>query len=195
MRTRLIIEPYSPLKPTKVSFIFIGPNSLSWAEDLAAVNHVTQAVIRLGSKIESQCRVGGITALNHGLWKPKQLPVIVSYSLISCLSHAFLKVVVYVFHLFRWNEINIKPLFMEIMKCPSLSKSNLKLVRHAPGLMGLSLKNGKHYNGHVLLAHELGHIMGVTDHDGEGSARKCQGKTIMKPSVQEDFTKWSACSR
>ena len=49
MRTRLNIEPYSPLKPTKVGFIFIGPNSLS----LAAVNHVTQAVVRVGSKIGS----------------------------------------------------------------------------------------------------------------------------------------------
>ena len=52
-RTRLNIEPYSPLKPTKVGFIFIGPNSLSRAEDLAAVNHVTQAVVRVGSKIGS----------------------------------------------------------------------------------------------------------------------------------------------
>ena len=42
MRTRLNIEPYSTLKPTKVGFIFIEPNSLSRAEDLAAVNHVTQ---------------------------------------------------------------------------------------------------------------------------------------------------------
>ena len=49
MRTRLNIEPNSPLKPTKVCFIFIGPNSLSRAEDLAAVNHVTQAVVRVGS--------------------------------------------------------------------------------------------------------------------------------------------------
>ena len=49
MRTILNIEPYSPLKPTKVGFIFIGPNSLSRAEDLAAVNHVTQAVVRVGS--------------------------------------------------------------------------------------------------------------------------------------------------
>ena len=53
MRTRLNIEPYSPLKPTKVGFIFIGPYSLSRAEDLAAVNHVTQAVVRVGSKIGS----------------------------------------------------------------------------------------------------------------------------------------------
>ena len=45
MRTRLNIEPYSPLKPTMVGFIFIGPNSLSRAEDLAAVNHLTQAVV------------------------------------------------------------------------------------------------------------------------------------------------------
>ena len=49
MRTRLNIEPYSPLKPTKVGFIFIGPNSLSRAEDLAAVNHGTQAVVIVGS--------------------------------------------------------------------------------------------------------------------------------------------------
>ena len=49
MRTRLNIEPYSPLKPTKVGFIFIGPNSISRAEDLAAVNHVTQAVVKVGS--------------------------------------------------------------------------------------------------------------------------------------------------
>ena len=36
---------------TKVGFIFIGPNSLSRAEDLAAVNHVTQAVVRVGFKV------------------------------------------------------------------------------------------------------------------------------------------------
>ena len=54
MRTRLNIEPYSPLKPIKVGFIFIGPYSLSRAEkDLAAVNHVTQAVVKVGSKIGS----------------------------------------------------------------------------------------------------------------------------------------------
>ena len=45
MRIRLHIEPYSPLKPTKVCFIFINR-----AEDLAAVNHVTHAVVRVGSK-------------------------------------------------------------------------------------------------------------------------------------------------
>ena len=47
--TRLNIEPYSPLKPTEVGFIFIRPNSLSRAEDLDAVNHVTQDVVRVGS--------------------------------------------------------------------------------------------------------------------------------------------------
>ena len=52
-RTRLNFEPYSPLKPTKVGFIFIGPNSLSRTEDVAAVNHGTQAVVRVGSKIWS----------------------------------------------------------------------------------------------------------------------------------------------
>ena len=43
MRTRRNIEPSSPLKPNQVGFIFIGPNSLSRAEDFSAVNHVTQA--------------------------------------------------------------------------------------------------------------------------------------------------------
>ena len=53
MRTRLNIEPFSdsPLKPTKIGFIFIGPNTLGQAEYLAAVSHVTQAVVRVGSKI------------------------------------------------------------------------------------------------------------------------------------------------
>ena len=51
MRTRRNIEPYSPLKPIKVGFIFIGLNSLSRAEYLAAVNHVTQAVVRVGLRL------------------------------------------------------------------------------------------------------------------------------------------------
>jgi len=46
MRIRRNREPYSSLKPTKVGFIFNGPNSLSRAEDLADVNHVTQAVVK-----------------------------------------------------------------------------------------------------------------------------------------------------
>ena len=53
MRTRCNIEPYSLLKPTMVGFIFIGLNS-SRVEDLAAVNHVTQAVVRVESKIGSK---------------------------------------------------------------------------------------------------------------------------------------------
>ena len=57
MRTRRNIEHYSPLKPMEVGFIFIGLISLSRAEDLAAVNHVTQAVVRLESKIGSKSRV------------------------------------------------------------------------------------------------------------------------------------------
>ena len=53
LRKRLNREPNSPLKPTKVGFIFIGPNSLSRAEDFAAVNHVTQADVSILSKIGS----------------------------------------------------------------------------------------------------------------------------------------------
>ena len=51
MRTRLNFEPYSPLKPTMVGFISLGLTPQ--VEDLAAVNHVTQAVVRVGSKIGS----------------------------------------------------------------------------------------------------------------------------------------------
>ena len=57
MRTQLNIEIYSPVKPTKVGVILIGPYSLSLAEDLAAVTHVTQAVVRVGSKIGSSSQV------------------------------------------------------------------------------------------------------------------------------------------
>ena len=53
MRKILNIEPYFPLKPTKVSFIFIGPNSLGQAEELTPVNHMTHAVVRVGLKIWS----------------------------------------------------------------------------------------------------------------------------------------------
>ena len=53
MRPSINIKPYSPRKPTKVGFIFIGPNSLSKVKDLAAVNHVTQAVVRIWLKIGS----------------------------------------------------------------------------------------------------------------------------------------------
>ena len=55
--TRLNIEPYSPLKPTKVGFIFIDSNSLRQAQDITAVNHMKKAVVRVGSKIESESRV------------------------------------------------------------------------------------------------------------------------------------------
>ena len=73
--------------------------------------------------------------------------------------------------------------------------SILSLVRFGAGVMTLKLRNGKHDGAHILLAHELGHLMGVKDHDGTKSARECRGKTIMKPTVEPDFTKWSACSR
>jgi len=72
MRTRRNIEPYSPLKPTKLSFVFIGPNSLSRAEDLPAVNHVTQSVVRVGSKIIDWVVFKELRLepkfLNRGLW-------------------------------------------------------------------------------------------------------------------------------
>ena len=57
IRTRRNVKSYSrnqsELKTLEIGFIFIGLNSLSRAEDLAAVNYVTQAVVRVGSKIGS----------------------------------------------------------------------------------------------------------------------------------------------
>ena len=61
--------------------------------------------------------------------------------------------------------------------------------------MTLSLENGKHDRGHILLAHELGHILGVKVHDGTESAIGCRGNTIMTPTVADDHLKWSECSR
>ena len=68
IRTRLNIKPYSSLKPTKVGFIFIGPNSLSRAKDLTAVNHVTQAVVVLGLIVGFKELWLKPKFLNRGLW-------------------------------------------------------------------------------------------------------------------------------
>lgn len=64
-------------------------------------------------------------------------------------------------------------------------------------MMKLHLKNGKPKgsDAHIVLAHELGHVMGVYDHDGEKSAGKCRGNTIMTPITGPPNTKWSECSR
>ena len=53
LRTRLNIELYSPLKPSKVVFIFIGPNLTLYVEAkiLQLSITVTQAVVKVGSKI------------------------------------------------------------------------------------------------------------------------------------------------
>ena len=66
------IKPYSPLEPTKVGFIFIGPNSLSRVEDLTAVNHVTQAVVVFGLKVGFKELRLEPKFLNRGLWKDYQ---------------------------------------------------------------------------------------------------------------------------
>ena len=57
IKTRLNIETNSPnstdsTKTNKVGFIHNRPNSVSRVEEFAPVNHVIQAVVRVGSKIE-----------------------------------------------------------------------------------------------------------------------------------------------
>ena len=49
MRTRLNSEHYSPLKPTKVGFVFIGPNTLSRAVELSITWH--KLLSELGLKV------------------------------------------------------------------------------------------------------------------------------------------------
>ena len=53
--------------------------------------------------------------------------------------------------------------------------------------MNLYVSDGGKYDGvaPILLAHELGHVMGAVQHDGErGEAENCKGKYIMTPSVK-----------
>ena len=73
-----------------------------------------------------------------------------------------------------------------------------KLFRDAVGLMNLRLSDGGKYDREIapaLLAHEMGHMMGAADHDGQGVAKGCQGKYIMTPSVGYGHNTWSYCSR
>ena len=53
MRTIINLDTYNKVTHNKVGFIFIGSFSLSPAEDIEAVNQVTQALVRVGSKIGS----------------------------------------------------------------------------------------------------------------------------------------------
>ena len=68
IKIRFNCEINSPQKPTKV---VIGPNSVSRAKDLVAVNHVTQAVIKVGSNIKppgfKELRLK-LKLLNRRLW-------------------------------------------------------------------------------------------------------------------------------
>ena len=66
IRVRLNIATNSTLKPTKVGFIFSGPNFVSQAEDLSAVNHVTQDVVRV-----SRLRLSLKPGLNELRLEPK----------------------------------------------------------------------------------------------------------------------------
>ena len=50
-RTRRNIEPYSPLKPTKVGFFFIGLNSFSRAEDLQLSIMLHKLSLELGLRL------------------------------------------------------------------------------------------------------------------------------------------------
>ena len=75
-------------KPTKVGFIFIEPNSLSRAEDLAAVSHVTQEQAdllgrRLGLKVGFKELWFEPKFLNRGLWTGKRINIILAKRVID----------------------------------------------------------------------------------------------------------------
>jgi len=66
-----------------------------------------------------------------------------------------------------------------------------------PVLMStLSLQDGMHLdNAGVLVAHEMGHMLGA-NHDGEGKGVTCPLKQyIMTPTVWSSIKEWSTCSR
>ena len=76
MRTRLNIEPYFLLRPTKVGFIFIGQNSVE--------PKVTKSVVRVGSKIGFKAGFKELRPkpklLNRGLWLSKVRSVLVVHN-------------------------------------------------------------------------------------------------------------------
>lgn len=64
--------------------------------------------------------------------------------------------------------------------------------------MTLRVNDGGKYDNEVapiLLAHEMGHMMGSGAHDGEkGVAEDCRRKYIMTPTVGKGHNTWSYCS-
>jgi len=65
-------------------------------------------------------------------------------------------------------------------------------------LVAMSLEKGTHMSdAGVLVAHEMGHQMGIANHDGtfENTMSCPQNKYIMTPQVNRRITEWSSCSR
>ena len=105
--------------------------------------------------------------------------------------------------LFFYRLLHFKTFHLLTERCPALVPRIFKIflpqtLRDAAGLMNLHVSDGGKYDGvaPILLAHELGHVMGAAKHDEErGEAENCRGKYIMTPSVGYDHTTWSYCSR
>ena len=71
------------------------------------------------------------------------------------------------------------------------------MFRNAAAIVDLYLVGGNYIARNVpLVAHEMGHVLGAQEHDGEYESSKCdKGTYIMAPNVDTSAKTWSSCSR
>jgi len=70
------------------------------------------------------------------------------------------------------------------------------MFRDASAIVDLYLKGGNYTAGNVpLVAHEMGHVLGAQEHDGEDKSSKCGNAYIMTPIQYGSEKTWSSCSR
>lgn len=75
--------------------------------------------------------------------------------------------------------------------------TKFQMFRDASAIVDLYLVGGNYTARNVpLVAHEMGHVLGAEEHDGEYESSKCNtGTYIMAPNVDGSTKTWSSCSR